>query len=70
MAKGKNENIKLLREDYVGAILEEIGTSDDDSYHFIFKKGEEYFGIKVKREDFTTMNYVNNNMNEVNKCMN
>jgi len=51
------KNIKLMRKDYIGAKLYEIGTSKQTGYtHFIFKKGKKVFGIALK--EFDTFEYI------------
>lgn len=43
------KNIELMRKDYIGAKVYEIGESKETGdTHFIFKKGKKIFGISVK----------------------
>ncbi|KKM06028.1 hypothetical protein LCGC14_1748110 [marine sediment metagenome] len=52
-----NKNIELMRKDYVGAKLDSIGMNKKGDFHFILKKGSNYFGIAVNPHDFETFNY-------------
>ncbi len=51
------KNISLMRKDYVGAELYEIGENTNGDFHFIFKKGKKIFGIGVNPNNFDTFNY-------------
>ena len=46
-----------MRKDYKDAKIYDIAKGDLGYYHFIFKKGKKYFGIKVHPSEFTTMEY-------------
>ena len=46
------KDIKKLEKDYKGAIIDSIGESKQTGdTHFVFRKGNKYFGIAVKKFD-------------------
>lgn len=53
-----NKDITLMRKDYNGVKLYDIGTNEQGDFHFIFRKDKRYFGIKVNPNNFDTFDYI------------